>query len=379
MSSRVQAAPADPAAVMRSILKRIATGPELSKDISREEACAGMRLVLEGQVDAVQAGIFLIALRMKRETDDEMRGVLDAIREVTRIATAAVDDVLDIGDPYDGYIRTLPAAPFLPPVLAACGVPTLSHGVERMGPKYGVTHRQVLHAAGVPVDFGPEEAAARVGDPLIGWAYVDQKAFCPKLHNLAALRTLIVKRPAITTVEVLAGPVRGRVKTHLVTGYVHKPYPRIYALLARHAGFDSALIVRGVEGGVIPALSQAGKAFHYRDRGEEQSVDFKPADLGIDQPVRAARIPGEAASGGDDDLAEATPDTAAVAQAAAEAGMAALAGQPGPTRDGLVYGAALCLWHLGRHASLSSAADAVRGVLDRGKALEHLRRMRGGA
>ena len=260
--------------LMHSILKRIATGPELSKDISREEARAGMRLVLDAQVDPVQAGVFLIALRMKRETDDENLGMLEAIREATRRATAPVDEVLDIGDPYDGYTRTLPASPFLPPVLAACGVAALSHGVERMGPKYGVTHRQVLSAAGLPVELGPEEAAARLGDPGIGWAYVDQKAFCPKLHALAALRTLIVKRPAITTAEVLAGPVRGRLKTHLVTGYVHKPYPRIYALLARHAGFDSALIVRGVEGGVIPPLRQTGKVFYYHDGGEEQSMEF---------------------------------------------------------------------------------------------------------
>lgn len=377
MSAPAGANPADPAAVMRSIIKRIATGPELSKDISREEACAGMRFVLEGQVDPVQAGIFLIALRMKRETDDENRGVLEAIREATRSVTAPVDEVMDIADPYDGFNRTLPASPFLPAVLAACGVPAVSHGVESMGPKYGVTHRQVLRAAGLPVDLSPEEAAARLGDPGIGWAYLDQRASCPKLHDLAALRTLIVKRPAITTAEVLAGPVRGRAKTHVVTGYVHKPYPRIYALLARHAGFDSALIVRGVEGGVIPSLRQTGKAFHYHDRGEEQPMEFAPADLGIEQPVRAPRIPGGLANeAGESDDAAATPDTAAVAKAAAEAGMAALAGQPGPTRDSLVVGAALCLWHLKRHGSLKSAADAVRKILDSGKALQHIRRMR---
>jgi len=365
-AARVAGPPAD---LMRSILQRIATGPELSKDISREEARAGMRLVLEGTADPVQAGVFLIALRMKRETDDENRGVLEAIREATRRAIAPVEEVLDLGDPYDGYNRTLPAAPFLPAVLAACGIPTVSHGVERMGPKYGVTHRQVLVAAGVPVDLGPEEAAARLGDPGIGWAYVDQKAFCPKLYALAGLRALIVKRPAITTAEVLAGPVRGRLKTHLVTGYVHKPYPRIYALLARHAGFDSALIVRGVEGGVIPALSQTGRAFHYHDRGEEVSTDFKPAELGIEQSVRAPRLPGASDKGED----EAPLDAAAVAKAAAQAGMEALAGEPGPTRDCLVYGAALCLWHLGRCNSLQDAADTVRGVLDRGKPPEHLR------
>jgi anthranilate phosphoribosyltransferase len=347
------------AELMSSILKRIATGPELSKDISREEAREGMRLVLEGAVDPVQSGVFLIALRMKRETDDENLGLLEAIRDATQRATAPVDEVLDLGDPYDGYNRTLPAAPFLPPVLAACGVPAVSHGVQSMGPKYGVTHRQVLAAAGAAVDLTPEQAAGRLADPRTGWAYVDQKAFCPKLYALAHLRTLIVKRPAITTAEVLAGPIAGRRRTHLVTGFVHKPYPRIYALLARHAGFNSALIVRGVEGGVIPGLNQTGKVFRYLDRGEETSVEFKPLELGIEQSVRA---PGVADAG----------EAAAVAKLAAAAGTAALEGRPGATRDCLVYGAALCLWHLGRHGSLRSAADQVRGVLDRGEALARL-------
>lgn len=354
---------------MSSILKRIATGPELSKDISREEAREGMRLVLDGAVDPVQAAVFLIALRMKRETDDENRGLLEAIRDATKRATAPVDDVLDLGDPYDGYNRTLPAAPFLPAVLAACGVATVSHGVESMGPKYGVTHRQVLAAAGAKVESTPEQAAARLADPRIGWSYVDQSAFCPKLHALARLRTLIVKRPAITTVEVLAGPVRGRRATHLVTGYVHKPYSRIYALLARHAGFNSALIVRGVEGGVIPGLTQTGKAFRVLGEAEEIPVEFQPGDLGIEATVRAPRIPGRDQP---DEEREAPLDTAAVAKAAAEAGRAALEGAPGPTRDGLVYGAALCLWHLGRHGSLRAAADAVREVLDHGPALARL-------
>ncbi len=361
----------DPAALMHSIIKRIATGPELSKDISREEAHAAMRAVLAGQVDPVQAGVFLIALRMKRETDDENRGVLDAIREATRRATAPVDDVVDLADPYDGFIRTLPASPFLPALLAACGVAAVSHGVERMGPKLGVTHRQVLRAAGLPVDLDPEAAAARIGDPAIGWAYVDQKAFCPALHDLAGLRSLIVKRPVITTTEGLAGPVRGRARTHLVTGYVHKPYPRIYALLARHAGFDSALIVRGVEGGVIPSLCQTGKVVHYHGEGEEQVAEFRPEELGIRQTVRAARIPGGNAEGDDE---EGVVDPAAVARAAAEKGLAALAGEPGPTRDSLAYGAALCLWHLGRHARAQDALAAVSRVLDGGKALEHLAR-----
>lgn len=357
-----------PEAAMRSYLQRIATGPELSKDLTREEARAGMRLVLEGRVDPVQAGIFLIALRMKRETDDENLGLLEALREAVRGVTAPVDEVLDLADPYDGFVRTLPASPFLPPLLAACGVPAFSHGVESMGPKYGVTHRQVLRAAGVPVDLAPQAAARQLADERIGWAYLDQAAFAPQLHALSHLRTLIVKRPALTTIEVLLGPVRGRVRTHLVTGYVHKPYPRIYALLARHAGFDSALIVRGIEGGVIPSLSQTGKVFRYRDRGEETPAELRPADLGIDRPVRAPRMHG--AGGAEEDAG--AFDARVASRLAAQAGVAALSGELGPTRDCLVFGAALCLWHLGRVESLLAGAQAARAAIDSGDALARL-------
>jgi anthranilate phosphoribosyltransferase len=366
MATPAPTLPDDPQVSMRSIIKRIATGPELSKDISYEEARAGMQYVLDGAVDPVQAGIFLIALRMKRETDDENRGVLQAIIDATHSVTANVDDVVDLADPYDGFARTLPVSPFLPAVLAACGVSCVSHGVERMGPKFGVTHRQVLRAAGQPVDLSVEEAAARLADPKIGWAYLDQSVFCPKLNALTDFRTLIVKRPTITTAEVLAGPIRGRRRTHLVTGYVHKPYPRVYAYLARHAGFDSALIVRGVEGGVVPSLRQAGKAFYYRERGEEQPLEFTPEDFAIEQSLRAAPLPPGLAQESED--GSTTLDSEGIAQAAAAAGREALAGQPGPVRDSLVCAGALCLWHLKRYDSLRAAADAVRGVLDDGRA-----------
>jgi anthranilate phosphoribosyltransferase len=366
---------AEPAATMRSIIQRIATGPELSRDISREEARLGMRFVLDGAVDPVQAGVFLIALRMKRETDEENLGILEALLDASRSVIAEADDVADIADPYDGFNRMLPASPFLPALLAACGVPAVCHGVETMGPKYGVTHRQVLAAAGVAVDATADDGVRRLNDRAIGWTYVDQKAFCPKLYGLASLRTLIVKRPAVTTAEALLGPIRGRVRTHLITGYVHRAYPRVYALLARRAGFDSALIVRGLEGGVIPSLRQAGKAFHYHERGTEQLIDFSPAEFGVDAPVLAPPIPGR--EQGDADPAEpAAPglDNAAVARLAAQAGLAALGGEPGPTRDALVCGAALCLWHLKHHDSLQSAAASARAVLDSSEALRRIRR-----
>ena len=356
--------------IMRGCIQKVATGPEYSKDLSFDEAHAAMRTILEGKADPVQVAVLLIALRMKRETDDENAGVLQAIIDSMTPVTAEVDELLDIADPYDGYSRGLAISPFLAPVFAACGMPALSHGVERLGPKYGATHRKVLANAGIDVDRTAGEIAQDLANPDIGWGYVDQRAFCPVLHDLIPLRTRIVKRQVLTTVEVLTGPVRGRQKTHLMTGYVHKAYPPIYANLARQAGFDTAAIIRGVEGGVIPSLKQPARIFCYHERGEESPVECYPDSIGIDQPTRAVPIPADTPSAPrkDDEIAT-TVDIDAAATTAAQTGLEALAGRPGPAHDSLVYAAAIVLHHLGRHDSLTDAAGTVRQVLASGAAL----------
>lgn len=358
---------------MFSIIQRIATGPDLSKDISEEEARLGMRGILSGEIDPVRAGIFLIALRMKRETAEENRGVLRAILDVRHAVTADVDEVVDIADPYDGYKRTIPASPLLAPLLAECGIPAFSHGLDAVGPKYGVTHRHVIAALGIDVDQGPEAAAARLADPAVGWAYVDQARFAPGLHDLIELRQRMIKRSVITTVEVLARPISGRNRTHFVTGYVHKPYPPVYADLARHAGFDTALLIRGVEGGVIPSLRQAGRYFAYTDRGPESGYDIDPLTLGIEQENRAVPIPDDIAQTGKAEGAVSLTDVPAAARRAAELGMAALGGEKGPTYDSLVYAGALVLTHLRRAPDLARAGDQVRAVLDSGRAAARVR------
>ena len=360
--------------MMHSIIQRIATGPDLSKDISQEEAYLGMKGILEDEIDPVQAGIFFIALRMKRESDAEFKGILDAILETTRRVTADVDEVVDIADPYDGYNRCLPAAPFLPALLAELGVPAVNHSVEAVGPKYGVTARHVLRAAGVNVDLEPAEAAQRLADPAIGWSYLDQAQYCPGLHDLIKLRTRMIKRQAVTTVEVLAKPLQGRKKTHFVTGFVHKPYPPIYAMLARHAGFDTGIIIRGVEGGVIPSLRQAGKVWVYQDRGEEVETDIDPLALGIEQSVRSVPLPDDLPKSerAGDEVAIMV-DVEATAKAAAKAGIAALKGEKGAVYDSLVLSAATILHHIGKVPSLHAAADMARAALDGGKAAGRVR------
>ena len=360
----------DLAAAMKGCIQKVATGPEYSKDLNYEDSYSAMKYILDKDADPVQAAVFLIAIRMKRETMDENKGILKAIIDTSDIVTANVDELVDVGDPYNGHNRSLPICAFIPPVLAACGLPAVSHGLETINPKYGITTHKVLKAAGVNVNLSSSEAAKQIENPDIGWAYVDQQAFAPDLHNLMDLRQRIVKRQVITTVEVLVGPVRAKKHTHLLTGYVHKAYPPVYAELARFSGFDSAMIVRGVEGGVIPSLQQAHKVYSYKDNGEESPETFDPTTIGIEQATRAVPIPESLPAGDEDKCKEFNVDAAAAATA--EAGLAALKGNKGTSYDSLVYSCAIVLAHTGRAENLSAAADMVRKTLDSGEAYKRL-------
>ena len=363
----------NPEKTMISIIQRVATGPELSKSITYDEARAGMRLVLEGQADPVQAAVFLIGLRVKRETDDENKGILQGILDKTNTVVTDVDELVDVADPYNGYGRSLPSSPFLPVLLAESGVPAVSHGIETVAPKFGVTHSQVLQAAGVSVNLSGEEIWKQICDSDVGWAYVDQSTFCPSLYGMAQFRKRIVKRAAISTAEVLTGPIRGRKKTHLLTGYVHNAYPPIYTMLARHSGFSSTLLLRGTEGGVTPSLRKRDEFIRYWERGEDEVFEADPLEIDIERDNRLVPIPQELLPNKNRDFG---PDenNSEIAKLAAKEGLGALEGTRNATSDALLYSASLTLWHLGRYDSVQKAAVVVRKILSSGKVAERFRR-----
>lgn len=353
---------------IRQCIQKVATGPEYSKDLTYAEAYEAMRYVLSDNADPVQVAVYLVGLRMKRETDAENRATLQAIIDTSTISTASVDEVLDISDPYDGYARGVPASTFVPAVLASLGVPCVLHGLEQVGPKFGATHHKILKAAGVQVDLTPTQATTQLEQ--VGWAYIDQKQFAPRLHALIPIRQRMVKRQILTTVETLVGPIRGRQKTHCIGGYVHKAYPAIYASLARQAGFDSAAFVRGMEGGILPSLQQAGKLFCYHAMGEERQLDLNPNDVEVQAEVRAVPIPTDLpAPPVLDGVIETAIHSDALAAVAAQQGLAALAGEQGLMYDSIVYAGAIALQHLRRYVDLADAAAAVRATLDSGTAL----------
>ncbi len=345
--------------LMHSIIQRIATGPDLSKNIDFGEAKAGMQGILRGEINDVQSAIFLIALRMKRETREENEGILAAILGESDQQQVMVDDLVDLGDPYSGYNRSVPISSFLPPVLAELGLPTVIHGLDSVSPKYGLTHRHINEALGLEVKHSTTQAKARLEDGNIGWSYIDQANYCQGLHNLVPLRNQIIKRSVINTVETLIGPLRGK-KTHSILGYVHKPYPPIYAHLVTASGMDTSLLVRGVEGGVIPSLRQKGLMISYQGLVEKDRIDIDPKSLGINQDMRAISFPSEL---------DVHNDLKALADYTVKLGKSALSGEKGLFYDGLVLTASLILWHTKKVSSLVEAAHITRAVLDSGKAL----------
>ena len=356
--------------LMKSVIQRVATGPELSKNISREEAKASMDSILNREVSDIRSAIFLIALRMKRETEDENLGVQDAMNENTSQITCALDNVINVADPYDGYTRNIPSSLYVLPLLAELGFPSFSQGVESVGPKYGCTHHKILKLAGFDVLLSDKKVCDKLENKKIGWGYIDQSIFAPKLYGLKDLRSEIIKRPVITTIEVLANPIKAK-NTHFVTGYVHKPYPPIYLMLARNAGFDSSIVIRGTEGGIVPSLRQKANAHFYLNKDKnDELIEIEPGkDLDINQTVRAVKIPDEFEKKAKLDKIEIKVDAKEIAKESLKLGMDALSGTAGPMRDCIALSTSIILQHVSQQ-SITDCFREINDVLDSGAALK---------
>lgn len=335
-------------------IKKVATGPHLSKDLTLEEARTAMTEILSGEADEVQAAIVFIALRMKTETNEENLGILQALQASTEQQQSSVEHLINISDPFNGFNRHCPIMAFLPAVLAASGLPALSQGVKEMGPKFGVTHSQVLAHAGVNVDLSINEATAMINDVNIGWSFLDQKQATPSLYALMDLRTRIIKRPSLATLEKMIMPIKAT-KNHLQIGFVHKAYPPVLGWLSHQADFDTSLIVRGIEGGILPTLREPANCFR-AIADDFQDCCFDPTEFGIEQSTR-----GQLPLQGEEVTAVETVELA----------MQALNGQTGTAFDSLVYGAAMALWHTGFQSTQQAAAEHVRDVIKSGKAKAH--------
>ena len=260
--------------LIKSIIQRIAVGPDRGRDINHEEAYLATQALLNNELDPVQAAIFLIGLRMKRESMDEYKGIFQALQEPVATVHANLEHIIYLAEPYDGYARHLPMSPFIPAVLAACDFPCVIQGVKSVGPKHGVTAHQVYSEHGIIINSNTLSAQESLENNHCGWAYLDQSMVSPKLYDLQSFRDQIVKRTALTTLERLIRPIDAK-RTSLIIGYVHKAYPEIYAAIAKQASFNDTLLIKGIEGGITPALNKPLRSFFATEQhfGEKEIIN----------------------------------------------------------------------------------------------------------
>lgn len=340
---------------MRAAIQDIAVGPDRGRDISSAAAASVMTSILRGDVDEVQTAIFLIALRMKRESLDEFLGLYKALSGNVECVVSNLDTVYSLADPFDGYLRNATTTPFIPAVLAANDVHTVMHGVQSVGPKHGVTASKVYQLAGAATELAVPHATQVLEE--VGFCYVDQKQYAPDLYRLQDLRDRMVKRTALTTLERMLMPIKGRVSTGLVLGYVHKAYPDIYARVAFAAGFNKVLLLKGVEGGLAPALNKPLRRFQFE--GE------LPADVGAAKQVFDTPFTGSAKV-----AALAMNSAQPLVEQCLEHGLAALNGKAGAARDSLTLACAQILNTHFQSLSFKEAVEKVQACLDNGAAKE---------
>lgn len=338
---------------VRQAIQAIAVGPDRGRDISEALARQVMEGILNGLVDSVQAAVFLIALRMKRESMDEFSGLLSALQQTTSKTLVEVDTLVCLADPFDGYVRNATMTPFIAPVLAACGLPVLMHGVESVAPKHGVTAHKVYRA--FAIDALCEQNQVKQHIEAHGWGYLDQSIYNSELFRLQELRDKIIKRSAITTLERLLCPMRAAGTTALALAYVHKAYPSIYAQMAKQAGYQQVLLFKGVEGGLAPALNKPLRRYFCDSSQSFELLEKQVLELEPELTAASAAMAMESVENG---ILETL-----------ELGLKVLGGASCVARKSLVLASAHILFSFSAGLSLHSCVEKVERSLDNGSAL----------
>jgi anthranilate phosphoribosyltransferase len=129
-----------------------------------------------------------------------------------------------------------------------------------------------------------------------------------------------------------------------------------------------------MEGGVIPSLNAQTRVVSYQSGKPDEEWKLNPKDAGIESTVRSVPITAKGDQSAADDSADASqePDMSRLAAPAAEAGIEALKGKSGPTRDSLVLAAAMAIRQVGRADTLAAGAALAKRAIDSGQASKRL-------
>jgi anthranilate phosphoribosyltransferase len=237
----------------RAVIKAVGTGPRGSRALTFEEAHMATSALLAGEVSPVQAGAFLVAMRIKGETPSELAGMTQALRDAASARFAASTDPASGDGPlvacagaYDGMVDAPHLSLAAAILAAAAGARVVVHCGATLGPKRGTTPADVLAALGGPARPEPAESVEMLDRADV--ALVHAGAAIPGWDALAAVRDEIGLRGPLHSAEKLVDHLGATV---FVVGHTHSSYRERLQGALTLLGAQRSITVRGMEGADI--------------------------------------------------------------------------------------------------------------------------------
>ncbi len=313
--------------------------------LDADDAAEAMRRVMAGEASPGQIGGFLMALRTKGETADEVEGLARTMLGFANPVhpPAPAVDIVGTGGDRSGTFNISTAAAI---VVAGAGVPVAKHGNRAASSHCGSA--DVLEALGVRIDLDAEGVERCLGEAGIAFL------FAPMFHPAMAHAGPVRRELRVPTVFNFLGPLTNPAGPYAqaVGCSDARMLPLMAEVLARRG--TRAMLFRGEDG--LDELTTTGPStvFEVRD-GRVIRTRLEPGELGL------PRASVDDLQGGD-------------AAASAEIVRALLTGEPGPRRDVVLLNAGAALEVAGRAATLAEGIELAAETIDSGSAAASLER-----
>lgn len=217
-------------------------GKKGSRSLTEEEAFDAMNMILNGEVEDVQLGAFLMLLRVKEESVEELSGFVKAVKQQLSIPTTLKAD-LDWSS-YAGKRRHLPW--YLPAIflIAQAGYRVMIHGASGHTANRLYT-QNILDELGIPCASNWQDAEDSMTKR--NFAYVPLDTISPRLAEMINMRHLMGLRSPVHSLSRLINPLNADT---VLQGIFHPPYSNLHQEAGALLGYKSLSVIKG-EGGEI--------------------------------------------------------------------------------------------------------------------------------
>jgi len=244
-------------------------------DLTRDDACETMRTIMRGEATPAQIAGFLVALRAKGETADEIAGCAEAMREHVLRVNPQRSDLVDIvgtgGDGANTYNISTAAAL----VAAGAGAAIAKHGNRAASSASGAA--DVLEALGFRLELPPERIEQSIDE--LGFGFLFAQAHHPAMKHAAPIRRELATRTVFNVLGPLTNPAGARA---LMLGVYSPALTRTLAEALVQLGTERAYVVHGAAG--IDELSPCGPNLVCEvESGTVREYELDPVDLGVER------------------------------------------------------------------------------------------------